>query len=39
MDSKGTFAQVPELDLAPMGLWLLLVLTGKPPSCEMPLAP
>lgn len=29
MASAGTFAQVPALGLAPMGLWLPLVVTGK----------
>lgn len=29
MASVGTFAQVPGLGLAPVGLWLPLVITGK----------
>lgn len=29
MASAGTFAQVPGLGLAPVGLWLPLVITGK----------
>lgn len=36
MASKETFAQVPELDLVPVGLWLPLVLTGQSLSCQMP---
>lgn len=36
MASKGTFAQVPELDLVPVGLWVPLVLTGQSLFCQMP---